>query len=122
MPPSRRPKRSKDAEGSTWRRIVRFVVSRDRGKCHICGHFAAYSADHIIPDTEGGSSRPDNLKAAHGYPKACPDCSAAAGKPIYCNEIRGAMSIERARLLIEKRTGLTIGNAPQTRGEPEGRW
>jgi hypothetical protein len=100
---------------------VKFVVNRDAGKCHICGHFAAYSADHIIPDTEGGSSRPDNLKAVHGYPRACAECSAAAGRNIFCNEIRGAMSIERARRLIEKRTGLAIGNAPQTRSEPEGR-
>jgi 5-methylcytosine-specific restriction endonuclease McrA len=115
-----RPKRSKDAEGATWRRIVAFVVKRDAGKCHICGHFGAYSADHVIPDTEGGSSRPDNLKAVHGYPKACLDCSRAAGKPVYCNEIRGAMSVDRARRKIEERTGLTLGTQPGA-VQPEGR-
>lgn len=122
MPPSQRPKRSKGAEGSAWRRTVKYVVNRDAGKCHICNHFGGTSADHLVPDTEGGSSTPDNLKAVHGYPHPCKECSAAAGKNIFCNEIRGAMSVVRARRIIEERTGLVIGRKsgcdPR---EPEGR-
>lgn len=98
---------------------MRYVVQRDAGICHLCKHAGAASADHILPDTEGGSSRPENLKAVHGNPHPCPVCSAAAGKKIFCNEIRGAMSIERARRLIEERTGLKIGT--QARQESEGR-
>jgi hypothetical protein len=116
----RRPPRQRLAEGRSWRRRVGQVVVRDYGKCHICGHYGAKSADHIIPDTEGGSSNMDNLKAVHGVGSPCPDCSIAAGKPIYCNEIRQAMSIGRARRLIEQRTGLTLCREQDPSG-PEGR-
>jgi hypothetical protein len=112
------------AEGAVWHRIVTFVTGRDHGICHICGHAGAKIADHVIPVTE----RPDlaldaaNLKAAHGYARGgsgeCETCSAAAGKPVYCNEIRGAMSVERARRVIETRTGLALG--PQAGSQPQG--
>jgi hypothetical protein len=98
-------------------------VSRDFGVCAICGHTGANSADHKISVTE----RPDlslaaaNLQAAHGFPGGCPTCSAAAvargGKPVYCNEIKQALSIERARRIIEQRTGLTL---VKTEGQPGG--
>ncbi len=111
------------AEGAVWRRIVKFVVSRDAGICAICGHAGANSADHKVSVTE----RPDlaltasNLQAAHGYPGGCPACSAASvargGKPVYCNEIKQALSIERARRIIETRTGLVLSKAE---GEPRG--
>lgn len=130
MPPRRRPeskataRNRAGAEGSTWRRMVAQVVSRDLGVCHICGHPGAKSADHLIPVTE----RPDlarvpaNLKAAHAYPRGCPVCSAAAsvkaGKVviIYCNEIRGAFSIERARRVIGEKTGKEIAPGQKTEG------
>lgn len=125
-PPARDTGRTRyGAEGSVWRRIAAFVISRDRGICHICLHNGAGVPDHLIPVAE----RPDlaldaaNMKAAHGYLKtkdgACPVCSEAAGKPVYCNEIRGALSVERARRLIEQRTGLTLGTdaGSQPRGE-----
>lgn len=102
------------AEGAVWRRIVTWVVNRDKGICHICTHAGATTADHLISVTE----RPDlalthtNLKAAHAYPHACPVCSEAAerrgGKPVYCNEIKQGYSLERARRLIEERTGLSL--------------
>ena len=114
-----RPKRAAGAEGRSWRRLVAQIVARDRGKCHICFHFGSYSADHLLPDAEGGLSAPENLKAVHAWPHGCPVCSAAAGKPIFCNEIRQAMSIERARRIIEERTGLTLGETGPFR--PEGR-
>lgn len=131
MPPRRRRPPAKTAarnragaEGSVWHRIVKGVVARDHGVCHICHHPGAKSADHLIPVAE----RPDlslsaaNLKAAHAYPAACPVCSSAAqakgGKPVYCNEIRNALSVERARRLIEMRTGLALGGS--AKDEPRG--
>lgn len=112
------------AEGAVWRRITAAVVSRDYGICHICGHPGATSADHDpYPVTE----RPDlardpaNMKAAHGYPHPCPVCSPAAVangyKPVYCNEIKQGMSVERARRIISERTGLTLG---KPEGKPQG--
>jgi 5-methylcytosine-specific restriction endonuclease McrA len=114
-----RPKRQKGAEGRSWRRLVPQVVQRDKGKCWICTHYGAKSADHVVPDAEGGTPTMDNLKAAHGYPNACPVCSDAAGEAIYCNQIKHAMSLAHARRLIEERTGLTIGDSGPSR--PEGR-
>ena len=131
MPDNRRnrprPTRNRHgAEGAIGKRIAKHVAGRDRGICHICGHSGATSPDHLVPVTE----RPDlalataNMKAAHGWPNPCETCSAAAtvkaGKEvkIHCNEIRGAMSVERARRIIEARTGLVLG--PKTGGEPRG--
>jgi hypothetical protein len=120
-----RPSRN-GAEGALYRRIVKAVISRDFGVCHICGHPGANSADHLVPVTE----RPDlalnaaNLKAAHGSPRPCPTCSAAAvargGKPVYCNEVKQGWSTERARRLIEQRTGLAlVRDKSQPGGERE---
>jgi len=92
------------------------------GAVIICGHYGARSADHIIPDTEGGKPVADNLKAVHGVGSPCPECSGAAGKPVYCNEIRGGYSIERARRKIEERTGLRLPVGETTGPSlPEGR-
>lgn len=99
--------------------MVPQVVQRDLGKCWICLHYGARSADHVIPDAEGGRASMDNLKAAHGYPHQCLVCSEAAGEPIYCNQIKHALSLAHARRLIEERTGITIGDTGPSR--PEGR-
>lgn len=118
-----RPNRAR-AEGAVWRRIAKSVVSRDFGVCYICGHTGATSADHVIPLTE----RPDldldaaNLKAAHGFPHPCPVCSPAAiargGKPVYCNEVKQGWSLDRARRVIETRTGLALArDQDKPRGE-----
>lgn len=117
------PRARRGAEGAVWRRIVQHILSRDMGICHICGHPGANSADHVISVAE----RPDlsldaaNLKAAHSHPAACPVCSPASiargGKPVYCNEIKQGMSTERARRIIEARTGITLGKTP---GDPRG--
>jgi hypothetical protein len=128
MPPKRtRPGGRYGAEGSVWRRVTAFVVSRDHGICHVCLHPGAAGADHDpYPVTE----RPDlaldagNLKAVHTYLKRgggqCPVCSPAAvargGRPVYCNEVKQGMSVERARRIISERTGLAIGSIPA--GEP----
>lgn len=114
MPPKKRPRRN-GAEGSgAWPRMVRWVVQRDAGKCWICGHFGAKSADHVIPVTEAPHLAMDsgNLKAAHAYPGGCTECTAASvargGKAVYCNEVKQMGSVGRARRLIEERTGLRL--------------
>ena len=127
-PPVKAAERNRHgAEGAVYRRIAAFVVARDRGVCHVCGHSGAKVPDHLAPVAE----RPDlaldaaNMKAAHGYLKSgggeCETCSAAAAVhgrgPVYCNEIRGALSVERARRIIEARTGLTLVNGSQPQGE-----
>ena len=101
----------------------------------ICGHGKAYSADHLIPVTENSrlSMSVDNLKAVHGYsrkhPGGCPVCTAASvargGKPVFCNDLRQAMSISRVRRIIRERTGLLMpGDSELETAEeekPEGR-
>lgn len=108
--------------------MIAQVVSRDLGVCHICLHPGSKTGDHLQPVAE----RPDlamtasNIKAAHGYLKSgggeCSICSSAAsakaGKPvkIHCNELRGALSIERVRRIIGERTGIKIAPGPRTEG------
>jgi hypothetical protein len=114
------------AEGSIWRRVVKAVVSRDHGLCAICNHPGAESADHVIPVTE----RPDlalntaNLQATHSKP--CPICTEAAlangwDKPIRCNYIKNSGSIDRARRLIEERTGLKLTDTQEATPDQDGR-
>jgi hypothetical protein len=119
MPPEPRPKRFGNAAGRPWLRLVKAVVQRDFGRCWICGHYGAKSADHVVPETEGGETTLDNLKAAHAVGSPCTDCSYAAGKPIFCNELKGGYSVERARRKIEERTGLRLGG--EAPSGPEGR-
>jgi hypothetical protein len=121
MSPKQRPGRN-GAKGAIWQRMVRGVVREEHGLCHLCLHFGAKTADHVIPITEAPEKALErkNIKSAHGYPHPCDVCSAAAGKPIYCNEIRGAYSIERARRRISELTGLKIGEDAPAQG-PEGR-
>src|SRR5215472_4348099 len=95
-------------QGRAWRRLAKQIVVRDCGRCHLCGHYGANSADHLISETEGGPTESRNLKAVHGHPKPCAACSSAAGKAIYCNQIRGGYSIERAVRILRKLTGLDL--------------
>jgi hypothetical protein len=118
--------------GRVWRqRIVPAVLRRDARICHICGHSGADTADHLFPVAEMNDEQfkklmmdPANLKAAHH--KACEICSALAADrgfgPIRCNPLRGALSLDRVRRIINKRTGqhLDEGTVSQP-SEPEGR-
>lgn len=107
MTDQHRPKRSK---GRQWLALKKEVLRRYGDNCHLCGHGGANSADHLEPVTEAPERELDlsNLRPAHGYPKGCPVCSQAAGKPIYCNERRGAYSVERFRRRLQEDTGLSF--------------
>lgn len=112
-----------------WRRIARHVLDRDRRICWVCNHPGANAVDHVIPYAE----RPDlelaehNLKAIHAAGRGagdCPVCSAASiargGGKIFCNETKGALSVERARRIIREKTGLPLspsGSSDRVAGE-----
>ena len=60
------------------RRLMQ-IWERDRGICHICGNFAfspetgfmnyflAATPDHLVPASQGGGNRLDNLAIAHKW-------------------------------------------------------
>lgn len=77
------------AEGRRWRRLVRIVIRRDQGVCHLCEQPGADSADHIVAASKGGRLYDvANLKAVHHnvWPR--------------CNRIRGDRDIDVARAEI----------------------
>jgi len=72
--------------GRPWSRIVKRVLHRDGGICHLCGQPGADSADHLVPYSLGGARYDlSNLAAAHHnvWP--------------HCNRVRGNRSIVQAR-------------------------
>lgn len=100
---SRRPR---PVRGSRWGKFAKQVVDYYGGLCHLCDHGGARQADHLIPVTE----RPDlswvmsNCRPAHGAPgNPCPRCG------VYCNQVRGGLSVSRARRIIAERIA---GQAP----------
>ena len=116
---------TRPASGKRWLAFARSVVDHYGGVCW-CGHGGARQVDHIIPVTE----RPDlvydmtNCRAAHGAPgNPCIRCSRDCGRNIYCNQLRGGYSIERAQRKIAelaaahaagKRTNTAV---PRVRGD-----
>jgi hypothetical protein len=85
------------------------------------GHGGARQVDHVVVTAE----RPElawkisNCRPAHGAPRnPCLVCSAECGQPIYCNQIRGALSIERARRIIAERAAAAT---PPERAAPPDR-
>lgn len=123
------PRPRRPGGGRRWLRLVQIVVRRDFGKCWICGHYGARSADHVVPCSEDEAQfwKMDNVRAAHGYPHGCTDCTIAAQqlgvdtRPVYCNEIRQDDPIDKGRKRIERRTGLTLPAGMQAPSGPEGR-
>lgn len=67
--------------GRPWQRRKARIIRRDGGICHLCHQPGADTADHLIPYSQGGSDRDDNLAAAH----------------IRCNQQRGTTPITQAR-------------------------
>lgn len=61
-----------------WYRTRQIVLNRDGGRCTL--HYpgctgAAVDVDHIVPDSRGGSSAPENLQAVCRH---CHDIKTAA--------------------------------------------
>jgi hypothetical protein len=83
------------------------IVTALGGRCWICGHLGARTADHSQARTEGGKDG-SNIQPAHGSGRGkgrnpCPVCSLAAGRPVFCNQLKGGYSVERARRIIAER-------------------
>lgn len=98
------------------RRVRDAVIVRDHGICWICGHGGARQKDEIIPRAEGGDPLDmGNCRAAHGANRPrkgsivrgspCPVCSPAAGRDVFCNQIKNAYSMARCRKIIREWTG-----------------
>lgn len=46
----------------SWRAAVRRILQRDGGVCYLCGG-QAVTADHVVPQAQGGSHEDANLAA-----------------------------------------------------------
>lgn len=69
------------------------------------------------PDLEWAAS---NICPAHGAPgNPCPVCSVECGQKIYCNQLRGAMSVERALRIIAEKREAHQGARPPAREMPD---
>lgn len=104
---------AKTASGHVYRRMARFVFEQHGHRCHLCGHDGARHLDHVEPQTENEARIFDvtNLRPVHGAPgNPCRECSRAAGKAVYCNQLRGGYSIERAIRKLREVTGLPIAD------------
>ena len=91
------------------------------------GHGGARQVDHVIPVTEqpGLAYAMSNCRPAHGAPgNPCRECSAAAGRSIHCNQLRGMGSVERARRIIAERIAehASARPAPVRRTDPGRSW
>lgn len=114
--------------GRRWEAFVRSVIDAYGGVCHICLllHGGARQADHLEPVTENPAAAWSraNTRAAHGAPgNPCKTCSAAAGRRVFCNQLRGYGSVERARRIIAEKIaehggGSTGNGTPRDTGRP----
>lgn len=80
--------------------------------------------DHVDPQTEAEDRKHDvtNLRPVHGAPNcSCDTCSRAAGRPVYCNQIRGGYSIARAIRKLREITGLDIPDYGKPAQAPKAR-
>ena len=109
------------AAGHRWNVFRQLVFATYGDTCWLCGHGGARQVDHIESVTE----HPElvfslkNCRPAHGAPgNRCRTCGQN------CNQLRGAMSAERARRLITERSPGTIPGikkAPRPVAADEGR-
>jgi 5-methylcytosine-specific restriction endonuclease McrA len=51
-----------------WRRLRLRVLTRDQGRCQLCGHLGADQVDHVIEVSDGGTNDETNLRAVHDNP------------------------------------------------------
>lgn len=108
----------KHPEGHRWHIFKQLVFRTYGDSCHICGCGGARQIDHLEPITENMALAWElkNCRPSHGAPRnPCSLCSQKAGKPIFCNQIRGMGSVERARRIIaEKIAAHKAGEARPT--------
>jgi 5-methylcytosine-specific restriction endonuclease McrA len=104
-------------KGSRWDRFARYAVAYYGGVCHLCDHGGAKQADHLksVADHPELAWTLTNIRPAHGAPgNRCPVCHQN------CNQLRGPMSVERARRVIAERAAAGQGApAAQPRPKPE---
>ncbi len=120
------------AAGHRWEAFARSVINYHGGvslAMSSSGHRrAGRQVDHLQPVTE----HPElmwvlsNCRPAHGANRGvsnpCPQCSAAAGRSIHCNQLRGMGSVERARRIIAERIAEHgAGRPAPVRGPDPGR-
>ena len=69
-----RPARSSGSRvrGEDWLKLTRYITTRDRGLCHVCGRPGATEVDHVVPLWKfltglatGNPDAPSNLAAIH---------------------------------------------------------
>ena len=105
--------------GHRWEAFKRQVFACYGDVCWICGCGGARQVDHVEPVTEDGRRMLDlaNCRPAHGAPgNPCPACSELCKRKVHCNQLRGAMSPERARRIIaEWADAAKQGEAPAQR-------
>jgi hypothetical protein len=60
-----------------------------------------------------------DFRPAHGAPgNPCAQCTAGAGQAIYCNQLRGGFSVERARRVIAERIAANKAGKGTKKGRP----
>lgn len=106
-------------EGHRWHIFSQLVFATYGDLCVVCSHGGARHVDHLESMTEHPELAWDlrNCRPVHGSPRnPCLVCTMQAGKRIYCNQIKGGYSAERARrILAEKIAGGTPRAKPTPR-------
>jgi hypothetical protein len=120
--PRREPAGVPPTKGSRWERFARLVLATYGDTCWLCTHGGARQADHI----ESVADRPDlawdlrNCRPAHGAPgNPCLTCTAECGRKVYCNQLRGPMTLERFRRVLAGMRDAHQDAPPQARPKPE---
>ncbi len=115
------------SSGSRWRKIARSVLARST-VCIVCDHGGADAVDHVLSVREHPELEWDVTNLAPIHHKPCVVCSLSAvalgNKPVRCNYIKGYGSLERAKQIVDVRTGKRAGAPPEPVPEPadDGDW
>ena len=60
--------RSQHRQPARWRSLKTAVMQEHGGICHVCGLSGGDEMDHVIPQSEGGTDDPANLRPIHARP------------------------------------------------------
>ncbi len=111
-------------EGALWERLKQAVWLQYGNTCWICGHSGVTDGkrgaiDHVVSFSEAPERawEVSNLRPVHYNRMPCRTCLRAAlergEKAGYCNELKNVGTVERARAIIRRRTGLRMpGDGP----------